>query len=262
MTAMGTRTIAQFGLGALGGPMALELARSGSGNLRVLDGDFVDPATASRWPLGVSAAGTPKALVIRGLIAANWPWTRVEPEIRHLGRVRDPDQDAEGDETVLQRMLDGADVVLDATAEFGVSFVLATMARERSLPYVSVSSTHGGWGGVVLCLRPTARYCWSCYQAAVTDGTIPLPPSDPNGSMQPEGCAAPTFTGTSFELLPVVAEGVRTVVSVLSEPDSSYPRLAWDVAVLALRDGNGAAIVPTWRVFTLDVHRDCLASHD
>ena len=63
--------------------------------------------------------------------------------------------------------------------------------------------------------------------------------------MQPEGCAAPTFTGSSFDLAPIVAEGVRTVVSRLSQGSGgSYPWLEWDVAILALRTDQGVSIAP------------------
>ena len=258
--ALRERKIALFGLGALGAPIAFEFARAGIGELRILDGDIIDPATVSRWPLGVACAGLPKVTTVEQSIGANWPWTVVRSEFRQLGRVRDPDKEPDGDWVILSRMLDDVDLVFDATAEFGVSYLLSTLARERSLTYVAATATHGARGGMVLAIDGNAEWCWSCFQAGLCDRSISKPPADPSSFVQPEGCAAPTFTGASFDLLPIVAEGVRTAVSRLTGTSAvGYPRLGWDVAVLSQRGEDGGAIPPTWRTYQLNTHPDCRA---
>jgi hypothetical protein len=132
-------------------------------------------------------------------------------------------------------MLDGANLILDATAEYGVSYLLSELARDRDLPYVSITAEQGAWGGTVLAVLPGKA-----------------------GGTQPEGCAAPTFTGASFELMPIVAEGVRTVVSILTAgADTGYPGLGWDVAVGSLRTQTGSAIPATWQTFPLRTHVGC-----
>ncbi len=256
MSAMKNKKVALFGVGALGGPAAFELARCGLNELAVLDGDYLDPATACRWPLGIGYAGSPKVGAVQAVIASNWPWTTVHPELRQLGRIRQTGEEPEG--AVLEKMLEGANIVFDATAEYGVSYLLSELARDRGLPYVAITAEHGAWGGTVLAVRPGNGGCWMCYQAAVVAGDIPRPPSDPAGLTQPEGCAAPTFTGASFELLPIVAEGVRTAVAILTAgEDVGYPRLGWDVAVGSLRTATGEAIPWTWRTFPLTAHGGC-----
>jgi hypothetical protein len=260
VNALADRSVAFFGVGSLGGPAALELARNGLADLRVLDGDVLDPATISRWPVGVSFAGYPKVAVIQATVASNWPWTKVHAEYRHLGRIREID--AEPDGVVLSRMLEGVDLVVDATAEYGVSYLLSDLAWDRNLPFVSITAEHGAWGGTVLAIRPGVSGCWMCYQAGVIDGSIPRPPGDPNGVMQPEGCAAPTFTGASFDLLPIVAEGTRTVMSLLtSQAQDRYPELNWDVAIASLRATDGSSIAPTWQTLRLAPHPHCPRSH-
>jgi hypothetical protein len=140
--------------------------------------------------------------------------------------------------------------------------LLSELAWDRKVPYVSITAEHGAWGGTVLTVRPGNSGCWMCYQARVIDGTIPRPPSDPKGATQPEGCAAPTFTGASFELLPLVAEGIRTVVSLLTAgADNGYPKLDWDVAVGSLRAADGSATPPAWRTLALSPHPDCPRAH-
>ena len=256
MSALKNKKVALFGVGAIGCPAALELARCGLHELAVLDGDYLDPATACRWPLGIGYAGSPKVGVVQAVIGSNWPLTHVHPELRQLGRIRQMGEEPEG--AVLERMLQNANLVVDATAEYGVSFLLSELARDRNLPYVAITAEHGVWGGTVLVVRPGKGGCWMCYQAAVVAGDIPRPPSDPAGLTQPEGCAAPTFSGASFELLPIVAEGVRAAVSILTAgEDVGYAHLGWDVAVGSLRTTTGQAIPWNWQTFQLRVHSGC-----
>jgi molybdopterin/thiamine biosynthesis adenylyltransferase len=255
MPALRGKTVAFFGLGALGAPAAIELAKAGVGYLRVMDGDYVDPATACRWPLGVGFAGLAKVQAVESFIASNWPTTALHVEHRRIGQVREVDVEPDG--AALDRMLDGSDLVFDATAEMGVSYLLSDLARERQLPYVSISATHGAWGGIVLVVAPGTPRCWMCFQQA-QPGSIAAPPSDPDGVTQPAGCAAITFTGSAFDLLPVVAEGVRTSVAMLGNSASNgYPGLSWDVATLALRDASGMPLPPTWKTYRLNDLEPC-----
>lgn len=69
------------------------------------------------------------------------------------------------------------------------------------------------------------------------------------GTVTPAGCSSPTFTGTGFDLAPLIAECTRTVASTLSD---AYPDLDWDLAVLALRDEQGRPIPPTWQAHQID----------
>ena len=48
LTPLADKVVAVFGLGCIGGPSALEFARAGVGELRVLDHDAVDPGTIGR----------------------------------------------------------------------------------------------------------------------------------------------------------------------------------------------------------------------
>lgn len=263
------KRVAILGLGCLGAPSALELARAGIGELRLLDDDFVDPAATVRWPFGIGAAGLSKANVLEQLIQGNYPYTTVHTEVRRLGAVHRVSAEEiargkipEDDQVVLTRMLDGVDLVYDATAEEGVQYFLAAEARARGLPYIGVSGTQGGWGGVVVRLRPgETEGCWICYRHQCMTN-IPAPPAFGAGRVQPTGCGNPTFTGSNFDLAEVALMGVRMAVATLAaganaEVGSAYPVASWDVAILALRDSFGALIPPTWHTYPLPRHPDC-----
>ncbi|HEY0995642.1 MAG TPA: hypothetical protein VGD77_06610 [Gemmatimonadaceae bacterium] len=90
------------------------------------------------------------------------------------------------------------------------------------------------------------------------DDSLPDPPADPAGTLQPEGCADPTFTGTSFDLVSVAMHGVRLAISTLGEGrPGAYPSADWDVAVIAFRDAEGRLIPPTVQTFPLRRHQRC-----
>lgn len=266
-------TVTVFGTGALGAPSALELARAGVGELRLVDPDHVDPATAARWPLGLATAGLPKVEVLSDFIAANYPQTRVVTHRHHVGGVRNPpaadDKAAPPADThrshldLMAELLDGASLVYDATAELGVQHLLSDLCLDAGLPYVGIAGRYGGWGGHVVRILPDRvlareQGCWMCFCHALMDGTIPEPPYDPAGEVQPVGCADPTFTGSGFDLQQVVLAGVRCVASTLCQcVEGGYPPQDWDVLTLALRDGDGRQIPPTYTPHHLAPHPQC-----
>jgi molybdopterin/thiamine biosynthesis adenylyltransferase len=255
------RVIAHVGLGALGAPSALEFARAGIAELRLVDHDHVDPATSVRWPFGLPLAGRPKVQVISEFILQHYPYTSVHAAGWHLWGVR---RDGEHEDKLLDGLVEGASLIYDATAEFGVQHFLSEFARERGVSYVSVVATPGAWGGRVLRVRPgITPGCWSCLQYAEEDGTIPRAPADERGEVDPAGCGDPTFTGANVDLLTVALHGVRLAVSTLcADSPRGYPGVDWDVAVIRLRDPLGALIAPVVDVYPLARHERCRACAD
>lgn len=109
--------------------------------------------------------------------------------------------------------------MIEATAELGIQHLVAEFAAERGIPQLFVSATEGARGGLVGYTTPQFPGCWMCLQLALSDGTVPIPPSDPDGLTQPRGCASPTFTGTSYDLLPVVAQAARVAVAAAGDSE-------------------------------------------
>ena len=252
------RTIAQFGIGCLGGPSALEFARAGVGDLRILDDDHVDPATIGRWPFGLNAAGLPKVDVMAKFIRENYPATQVTPLCHRLGAPR-VEGGFRSDHEIIEQMTAGASILFDATAEMGVQHYLSDVAARMEVPYVAVVGTHGGWGGEVVCITPgLTEGCWMCYRCAVEDGSIPVSPSDPKGKVQPRGCGDVTFTAAGFDMTQVALMAVRTAVAGLCRGAiGGYPAAPWDVLTLQLRDESGQLIVPVTRGHVLGRHARC-----
>ena len=247
------------GLGALGAPSALEMARAGVGELRLLDFDYVNPGTTVRWPLGLQAAGLLKTTSLPEFLAANYPQTKVKVYTHRIGAVRDPADALPPDSVILEALLDGATLVYDATAEIGIQRALSDLAREKGIPYICVSATEGAWGGLIARIRPgRTEGCWYCLMHHIDTRSIPGPARSPAGTVQPIGCANPTFTGAGFDLAEIALAGTRLAIATLcADQVNGYPDYEWDVACISLRDKSGKSIAPQWETFALKRHPNC-----
>lgn len=250
------KTVTAVGLGSLGMPSAMEFARAGVRHLKAADFDFVDAGSTVRWPIGLSVAGLKKVAVLRDFVASNYPYTNVTSFESLIGHAfQDPEVI---DQLVIPQLLN-TDLVYDATAEWEVNHAFADMAVERAIPYLCISTTPGGWGGLVFRQRVGAqRACWWCLQEYLTDGTIETPRDKPGGTLQPAGCASATFTGASFDGGMIALMGVRVAMSTLcASNNDAYPDVDWDCAVVHLRDEDGRVLAPSWRPYVIAKHPNC-----
>jgi hypothetical protein len=250
------KRVAQAGAGALGAPLALELARAQVGDLAILDHDAVEAGNIVRWPVGLSAVGHAKTDVLAGLVRQDYPYTTVKGYRQQIGVAAPPGAEGPGEAATLSAFLAGADVLIDATAEIGVGQLLAHLAEAAGLPFLTLWATEGAWGGAVASIPPGGEGCWQCLQLAIADGTLPAPPFEPGGPIQPRGCATRTFTGTGYDALEIVTQALRVTRRVLLEP--ALPHSTLDVC--ALRDADGRELaVPQWVGHTIERHPGCVA---
>jgi molybdopterin/thiamine biosynthesis adenylyltransferase len=259
------KTVAVIGLGCIGAPSALEFARAGVGEIRLWDGDHVSSGTICRWPEGMSAISEGKVKRLTGYIRENYPFTNIGtnhyPEDCNedfriiLGNItRDYDQ-IEG----LKKFIEGADLIYDSTAEEGISHLLADLAKKNKIPYVSVSSRPGGWGGSVVRVLPgNEKGCYLCFLRALEVGDINQPTYDPEGDeLQPVGCGDLTFRASSFDVQEISLAGVRMAIATLCDGvEGGYPQLKNDVGILHLRS-DSELIFPKWEEFDLKKYPDC-----
>jgi molybdopterin/thiamine biosynthesis adenylyltransferase len=263
---LNTKKVAVFGLGCLGAPSTLELAKCGVGQLRILDHDIVDPGTIVRWPFGLfTAAGREKSITLCSIIRHDYPYTditaynyRIGTAIWHPTATKgSPELD------ILQNMISDADLVYDATANPMINNVLAMLCAEYGVPYILVAGTPGMWGGRIVRIRPNNTGCLHCYYHALTDEQIPTPATDEiNGEVAPLGCSSATFTGTYFDASEIAMGGVRMAISTLMENTTGgYPSIPWDVAIVNLRDTAGNIVPPQWLTYRLPKHPKCFCSN-
>jgi molybdopterin/thiamine biosynthesis adenylyltransferase len=140
--------VAVVGVGGLGCPAALALARSGVA-LRLVDEDRVERSNLHRQGLYTDAdLGEAKVLAARRALQREVPESAVEALVAHVT----PES--------VDRVLAGVSIVVEGTDAFGAKFLLADRCAARGVPVV-----HGacvGWFGTVLTVTPGDGPCYRC----------------------------------------------------------------------------------------------------
>lgn len=250
------KSVALAGVGAMGGPLSFELARAQLGELRLLDHDVVETGTVVRWPIGITAAGFHKLTVSDSVLPQNWPFTTIRAFSHRIGMVPSPDEDpGRPEHEVIDDLLDGASMYVDATAEFGVSHLMSRLADDADMPQVYVWGTEGGWGGGVARVVPGQTGCWMCLRKHIEDKTIEPPPYAETGLTQPRGCGTRTWTGSSFDALAIVAQAARVICGTLLHGRAGDAPS--DVFICSQPPDDGLASAPEWRSYELTRHPTC-----
>ncbi len=114
------------GLGGLGGTVCEMLARTGVGNLTLIDGDFFEASNLNRQLLSQEhLIGVPKAIAARDRVNA----INSEVKVKHMEKYLD--------ESNLEENIAAADVVMDCLDSIDTRFQLQTAASRASVPIVS-----------------------------------------------------------------------------------------------------------------------------
>ena len=165
--------VAVVGCGALGGVVAMALARAGVGHLRLVDRDVPELSNLPRQVLfdeADVAAGLPKAVAAAAALARINSAISVEPVVADLTAA-----------TAIE-LLDGVDVIVDGTDNFEARFLVNEVACRTRRPWV-----HGGAIGAegrVLTVIPGTTACLRCL---IPDPPAPgsLPTCDTAGIIGP-----------------------------------------------------------------------------
>lgn len=243
------KRVAIFGLGAIGAPVAVELARNGCRTLHLVEGDVVEPGNTVRWPLGASAWGQYKVAALGGFLSAEYPGTSVVPYQQMLGS-----SNARPDDDVMKAILAEVDLVIDATAAWGVTQMLDERCREHRIPLLQMFATPTLEGGAVVRFAGDGG-CLVCLEHAWHHRDIARPPGALKDEVleQPPGCAERTFAGASYDLGEVSLQAVRLAIETLSQ-DGPPVSL---IHTLRLVDASGRRAPPIWRVDALTKHPNC-----
>lgn len=218
---LATKRVLIVGAGAVGAPLAIELARNGCACLRLVEFDVVEPGNSIRWPLGTSAWGHMKADALRNFIRYEYPRTEVQLRRHRFGQVQLPGSNELGDDEVLEALLPQVDLVIDASASNGVTFLLDHRCRQRGLPLISLFATPSLEGGAVV-RHTAAGGCPNCLLYAWNEGRIVPPPGlqAEEGLAQPPGCAERTFLGAGYDLQEISLQAMRLAVETLAGQDA------------------------------------------
>ncbi|MHB8302384.1 MAG: ThiF family adenylyltransferase [Acidobacteriaceae bacterium] len=143
--------VAIVGCGATGAAAAGMLARAGVGTLTLIDRDYVEWSNLQRQVLFEeedAADGLPKAEAARRRIARFNSQTQVHAHIADLV----PDN--------IHSILEGAEIVLDATDNFETRYLLNDYAVERNKPWIYTGAV--GSYAVTMNILPGRTACLAC----------------------------------------------------------------------------------------------------
>ncbi len=155
--------VALVGCGALGTVQAALLARAGVGTLRIIDRDFVEESNLQRQILfdeEDARAILPKAVAAETKLRATNSLVRVEGIVEDLNA------------STIGRLLDGFDLLLDATDNFDARFLLNDYAVKTGRPWIYGACV--GSYGLTFPILPGETACLRCvFESAPPPGLSP-----------------------------------------------------------------------------------------
>jgi adenylyltransferase/sulfurtransferase len=148
------------GLGGIGCPAALALARAGVGTLGLCDDDEVDRSNLHRQILFDDAqVGLPKVTAARRALERAAPALEL---VAHPTRLL-PQNAAE--------LVRGYDLVLEGTDNFATKFLAADVCAMAGVPVVHASAVR--WVGTVVAVQAGGRPCYRCLFEDLPQGDAP-----------------------------------------------------------------------------------------
>jgi adenylyltransferase/sulfurtransferase len=196
--------VAIAGCGATGSTMAGLLARAGVGTLRIIDRDYVEASNLQRQALfdeADAAASLPKAIAAARKIAAFNSEIVVEPEVADLT----PEN--------IERLLAGAQLVLDGTDNFETRYLLNDFAVQRGLPWIYCAAV--GSYGLTLNILPVETACLAC-----------VFPEPPQGTL--ETCETAGVLGAAVSVIASAAAGEAIKLLVGARQQLRRTLMSWD----------------------------------
>jgi molybdopterin-synthase adenylyltransferase len=197
--------VAIVGCGATGSTLAGLLARAGVGTLRIIDRDYVEPSNLQRQALfdeADAAASLPKAIAAARKLAACNSQIVVEPEVADLT----PEN--------IDRLLSGAQLLLDGTDNFETRYLLNDFAVQRGLPWI-YSAAVGSYG-ITMNILPGDTACLAC-----------MFPESPRGAL--ETCETAGVLGPAVSLVGSAAAGEALKLLVGAREQLRRTLLSWDL---------------------------------
>jgi molybdopterin/thiamine biosynthesis adenylyltransferase len=139
------------GCGALGSAQVEILARAGVGRLMIVDRDFVEESNLQRQTMFTERDArerVPKA------VAAVRRVSEINSDVECAGEVADVNQ------SNIERLIEGCDVVLDGTDNFATRFLLNDACVKNGVAWIYGAAV--GSYGVTMTVRPHISPCLRC----------------------------------------------------------------------------------------------------
>ena len=202
------RRVVLFGVGALGGHVAVTLAESGIEHLKIVDSDLLSPGNVVRHVAGNDQVGVAKVNAVEAVIRNHAPWTEVDsikPSVNPGGRQE------------IAQLVEDADVVVDATANDAFVYPVALVAEVLGKPLVSGALLRGGFIGRV---QRKALDIDAPISGRPDSADYPIiPPGDSTVDLaEPAlGCSAPVNNAPPSSVLACASLIAQATIDVITE---------------------------------------------
>lgn len=210
--ALQSKTVAVFGVGALGSHTALTLAEGGVGRIVLIDRDQILPGNVVRHVAGHHAVGMPKVDAVAAMIADHAPWTEV-------GRVAENPNTP----TRVAELGVGVDLMIDTTGSEAATRALVASATASTRPLVSGALYRGGAIARVQRQATSSDVNINARRSAQGYALIPPGANDEDMVEPAVGCSAPVNNAPPSSVISCAALIAQVAVDVLtgafSHPD-------------------------------------------
>ncbi len=153
--------VAIVGCGASGSALAALLARAGTGTIRIIDRDYVEPSNLQRQSLfdeADAAESLPKAIAAARKLSSFNSSIVIEPKVADLT----PDN--------IKALLNDMPLILDGTDNFETRYLLNDFAIDHSIPWIYTAAV--GSYAVTLNVLPQKTACLACIFPDLPGGTL------------------------------------------------------------------------------------------
>ena len=178
-----------FGQGALGGTIAVLLAKAGLRDLRVVDDDSLRPGNAVRHVGGLRLVGYNKTLIVKLKAESHAPDCRIRTETTSWHP------------NTLRQWISETDIVVDATANTSFSLLINQLCLQEMRPAIYVAAHRKAAIGRIRIVRPGQDACLVCYEHGYrgTQDYPTIPPGD-EGWFVESGCGIPTVEASAVDI--------------------------------------------------------------
>lgn len=207
--AIASQRVLAIGCGALGGDIAMMLAKAGVGALHLVDPQHLMSGNIIRHECPLSMAGFKKVEALKRRIHGHNPFVEIET----LGA------SATCDLQRLEKMLAEADLTICTTADEGLEMVVNEAAVRAGATVIYGRALRRGEAGRVFRVRPGVDACKSCLSLYALDAgldwiTIP----EAEGEIVGRECGNPILAGSGVDLRMIASLAARAVVDEFESP--------------------------------------------
>ena len=212
------KSVAFFGVGALGSKAAESLAQAGLTKFKLCDGDILNVGNVARHIGGLSECGAPKTEVVARRIWEVNPYAQIEVLDEHVSPTH----------SATKEFFSGVDLIICTIADEGAESGFNDLAIGINTPVIYGRALRNGQMGRVFIVRPGTDACKTCL-SMLSKGNDPewiSVTERPEDALLHE-CGRPVIAGSAVDLSFVAGFIARRALDLLEGKNLDSNHLVW-----------------------------------